>query len=106
MPGFVGPEPVFTENEFGKFRGVRQRVGLKDRFNIDVFQALDTSVYEALLSEESVRTVEALRSFQSRSALVNVEMTQPVLTTHEKEAVVVRSAGPDGSLLEIRVSPP
>lgn len=104
LPG----EPVIAENQFGIFRGVRQRVGLKDRFNIDVFQALDTSVYRALLSEEPARTDEELRTFQSRSAaaVVNVKPTQPVLATHENGALVVRSAGPDGSLLEVRVSPP
>jgi hypothetical protein len=91
-----------------KFRGVRQRVGLKDRFNADVFQALETAVYDAFFSEEPGRTDAELGVFRSRSAaaLVNVDPTQPVLTTHENGAVVVRSAGPDGSLLGVRVSPP
>jgi hypothetical protein len=105
-PGSLAPEPTFTENEFGRFRGVRQRVSLKDRFNIDVFQALDTSVYDALLSDDSARTAETLRSFQSRSALVTTEGVQRVLTRRENDTVVVKSAGPDGSLLEVRISPP
>jgi hypothetical protein len=107
-PRSVPREIVFAENEFGKFRGVRQRVGLKDRFNVDVFQALDSTVYDALLSEDPVRTEEELRSFRSRSAgaSINVERSQPVLTTFENGALVVRSAGPDGSLLEVRVSAP
>jgi hypothetical protein len=83
------------------FTGIRQRVGLKDRFNIDVYQALDTNVYHALLSEEPARIDEQLRTFQDR-----VERTQSVLTTHENGAVVVRTAAPDGTLLEVRVSPP
>jgi hypothetical protein len=94
-------EPEIAENEFGMFTGIRQRVGLKDRFNIDVFQALDTNVYHTLLSEEPARTDEQLRIFQER-----VERTQSVLTTHENGAVVVRTAAPDGTLLEVRVSPP
>lgn len=97
-----------TENEFGRFRGVRQRIGLKGRFNVDVFQALDTIVYHALLAEEPARTDEALRAFQGRSVAAshNIELAQPVLATHESGAVVVRSAAPDGSFLEVRVSPP
>jgi len=97
-----------SENEFGTFRGIRQRVGLRDRFSLDVFQALDNAVYDALLLEEPARTEDSMRRFQSRCATVvhNLEATQPVLTTHENGAVVVKSAGPDGSLLEIRVSPP
>ena len=52
-----------SENEFGEFRGIRQRVGLKDRFHLDVFQALDTTVFDALVSEEPVRAEEELRAF-------------------------------------------
>jgi hypothetical protein len=101
-------QPEIAENEFGTFTGIRQRVGLKDRFNVDVFQALDTNVYRALLSEEPALTDEQLVTFRNRSAAVSVngERTQSVLTTHEKGAVVVRTAAPDGTLLEVRVSPP
>jgi len=101
-------ETVISENEFGRFRGVRQRVGLRDRFNVDVFQALDTTVYDALLAEEPARTDETLRAFQSKSVLAapNVQHQQPVTTKQENGAIVVRCAGPDGSLLEVRVSPP
>jgi hypothetical protein len=49
-------EPEIVENEFGRFRGTLQRVGLKDRFNIDVYQAINTSVYKAMLAEEPART--------------------------------------------------
>jgi hypothetical protein len=107
-PRSASREPELAENEFGKFRGVRQRVGLRDRYNIDVFQALDTAVYEALLSEEPARIDRELQAFQSKSVAVtpNIELGQPVITTHEKGTLVVRSAGPDGSLLEVRVSPP
>jgi hypothetical protein len=103
------PRDIETaENELGTFRGIRQRVGLKDRFNIDVFQALDTRVYDAMLSEEPARTDEQLRGFQARSAAasVNIDGVQSVVTTHEHGAVVVRSAAPDGTLLEVGVSPP
>ncbi len=107
-PRIVPRVAEISENEFGSFRGVRQRVGLKDRFHLDVFQALDTTVFDALVSEEPDRAEEELRAFKSRTALasgVNVQSPQAVLTTHERDTLVVRSAGPDGSLLEIRVSP-
>jgi uncharacterized protein YceH (UPF0502 family) len=103
-------ESEITENEFGKFVGVRQSIGSKDRFNIEVFQALDIAVHKAMLSEEPAQTDEALRAFQARSArashIAQQQSRQTVLTTREKGAVVVKSAGPDGSLLQIRVSPP
>ncbi len=107
-PRIAPREAEISENEFGSFRGVRQRVGLKDRFHLDVFQALDTTVFDVLVSEEPDRAEEELRAFKSRTTLasgVNVQSPQAVLTTHERDALVVRSAGPDGSLLEIRVSP-
>jgi hypothetical protein len=101
-------EPEILENEFGRFRGIRQRVGLRDRFNLDIFQAVDTKVYDALVSEEPARTQEELRNYQTRTAIAagaGQGLPQNVLTSRERGAVVVRSAGPDGSLLEIRVTP-
>jgi hypothetical protein len=97
-----------TENEFGQFRGIRQRVGLKDRMNVDVFQALDRRVYDAVVAEDSARTDEELHTFQRRTvaAMGETQTMQPVSTRRENGALVVRSAGPDGSLLEIRVSAP
>jgi hypothetical protein len=97
------------ENEFGMFRGVRQRVGMRDRFNIDVFQALDTAVLKGILSEEPEQTDEQMREFQHRLSVISeekAEVLQPVIATQQKGALVVRTAGPDGSLLEVRVTPP
>jgi len=95
-----------AENELGRFQGISQRVGIKDRVNIDVFQGVDTTVYEAFLSEDSERADEALRQFSQRTAFASheVDLTQPVVTSHEGDSVIVRSAGPDGSLLEVTVS--
>jgi hypothetical protein len=101
-------ETEITENEFGQFRGIRQRVGLKDRMNVDVFQAVDRRVYDAVVAEDSARTDEELRTFHRRAVAATGEPQnmQPVSTRRENGALVVRSAGPDGSLLEIRVSAP
>lgn len=107
-PRSVPRRPETGENEFGKFRGVRQRVGVKDRFNVDVFQGLDVAVYSALLSEEPARTAEERQSFRARTDSISTvgELIQPVVTKHEKGALLVRTAAPDGSFLEVRVSPP
>jgi hypothetical protein len=105
-PRSMPRQTEITENEFGRFRGARQRVAMKDRLNVEVFQALDTSVYEAMLSEEPQRTTEEIRTFQSRAASMTADLSQPVATTRERDVLVVRSAGPDGTLLEVRVSPP
>lgn len=101
-------ETETSENEFGQFRGDRRRVGLKDRMNIDLFEALDSRVYDAVLAGDSVRTDGEMQAFRQRIVAGTSEpkTPQPVSTTHENGALVVRSAGPDGSLLEIRVSAP
>ncbi|MDQ2976302.1 MAG: hypothetical protein M3R69_12965 [Acidobacteriota bacterium] len=99
-------ETEVTENEFGRFRGVRQRVPVKDRVNVEVFQALDTAVYDAMLSEEPQRATEEIQAFQRRTTSATDDLdSEPVLTTHDGDALVVKSAGPDGTLLEVRVSP-
>src|SRR6185369_12106709 len=100
-------ETQVTENEFGRFRGVRQRVPVKDRVNVEVFQALDTTVLEAMSSEEPERATEEILGYQRRTALAtnDLDVREPVLATHEGDALVVKSAGPDGTLLEVRVSP-
>ena len=97
-----------TENEFGRFRGVRQRIGLGDRMNVDVFQALDVSIYDALLVDDPAQIDEETRTFQrrSRARTATPGVAQPVSTTREDGGLIVRTAGPDGSLLEIRVSQP
>lgn len=108
-PRSLTPDFSFTENEFGTFRGIRQRVGMRDRFNVEVFQGIDTTVYDALLSDEVERTAAAVQNFarlSSRALSDDPEQVQPVRTLREKGSLVVRSAGPDGSLLEIGISPP
>lgn len=103
----LSPEPTFTENEFGRFRGVRQRLGVRDRFDVEVFQGVETTVYEALLSDDPERTTAEMQVFARRSSEGgrDIEQKQPVRTATEKGSVVVRAAGSDGALLEVRVSP-
>jgi hypothetical protein len=101
-------ETETRENEFGTFIGVRQPIGVKDRVNVEVFQALDAVVYNAILAEEPERLAAEIRSFQERRALASREgeRTHPVLITHGPDSLSVKTAGPDGSLLEVRVSSP
>jgi hypothetical protein len=106
-PTIVPREITHIENEFGSFSGIRQNVGLRDRFNIEVFQGLDLGVFGALLAEDTARTTEKLHVFQARTrSLRDTEPGQPVTSTWENGGLVVKSAGPDGSLLQIRVTPP
>jgi hypothetical protein len=99
-------EAETTENEFGHFKGIRQRVGLKDRMNIDVFEALDSRVYDAVVAGDPARIDGEMQAFRQRVSAETLEpqTLQSVSTTHEDDALVVRSAAQDGSLLEIRVS--
>ena len=52
MPKTQPRESETRENEFGTFK-VQQRVGLKDRFNINLFQALDTNVLDGMLGRRA-----------------------------------------------------
>jgi hypothetical protein len=107
-PTILERDLTTTENEFGTFRGTRQRVGLQDRFDIEVFQGLDMGVLDAIVAEESARADEQLRTFQVRTRATgdNARRGQAVVNAREHGGIVVRSAGPDGSLFEIRVTPP
>ena len=95
------------QNEFGTFTGVRQTVGVKDRVNVEVFQALDNEVFEAILSEDPHRLTEEIRDFRSRTAAASPDQpSQPIAVSHDQNTLTVKTAGPDGSLLEVRVSTP
>lgn len=99
----VPREAVVEENELGAFRGVSGRVGFKDRSTIDVFQGLDTTVYDALVADEPARTVETLMDFRKKGTAGDFLGRQPVVSSRENGALVVRSVAPDGSFLEVRV---
>lgn len=101
-------ETEIRENEFGTFRGVRQSVAVKDRVTIEVFQALDRVIHDAIISEDSERLIHEVHGFQERTAVRHgeAELRQPVLVSEQPDSVTVRSAGPDGTLLEARISVP
>jgi len=108
MPKIQPRESEIRENEFGTFKGTHQRIGMRDRFNIDLFQALDTTVLEGLISDEPAQIDEQMRTFQNRLSAISAKTkkAQPVSVIHQKGTLIVRTAGPDGSLLEVQVSPP
>jgi hypothetical protein len=101
-------EPQVTENEFGVFRGVSQRVGTIDRFDIDVFQGVEASLYEALVEDDPERTSEELDGFRRRFGSIASpeadEQRQPIHTTHKDGVLSVATIGPDGTLLGVRVA--
>jgi hypothetical protein len=107
-PTILPRELTTTENEFGTFRGMRQSVGTQDRFNVEIFQGLNVDVFDALVAEEPARTDEQLQRFRARARATRGDPTQeqPVNNVREHGGIVVRSAGPDGSLFQIRVVPP
>jgi hypothetical protein len=100
------PELVTSENAFGTFRGIPQRLGLRDGIQIELFQALEHRIFKALVSEEPEQTAEEMLAFQSRSkATSDSSPDKPMLQIDQQnEATVVISAGRDGSLLELRIS--
>src|SRR5215213_888070 len=54
-PRVVPRVTTTSENEFGTFIGVRQRLPMKDRINVDVFQGIERPVYESILAEDMDR---------------------------------------------------
>jgi hypothetical protein len=96
-----------TENDLGLFKGLRQQVGLRDRFSIEIFQGLDEAVFGAMVSDEVERTDEELWRFRKRSSRGIADVGTKLMTSlQERGSVVVRSAAPDGSFFEVRVSEP
>jgi hypothetical protein len=107
-PRSASRQPQVTENEFGVFRGVSQRVGTIDRFDIDVFQGVEASLYDALVEDDPERTAEELDGFRRRSGSILSpevdEQRQPIRTTHKDGVLSVMTVGPDGTLLGLRVA--
>jgi hypothetical protein len=104
----VAPSDLdIAENSFGTFKGMRRRVGLRDWINMELFQGIETNIYDSFVSEEPARTEEEMRAFQSRTmAMTESKILAPALRVdQERGGIAVRSAGPDGSLLQLRISP-
>jgi hypothetical protein len=97
---------IVSENEFGTFIGVRERVPMKDRINVEVFQGIDRAVYDAILVEDIERETVLARDFATRALRVSGQPArgQPVRLSYEGNSGIVRSAGSDGSLLEVTIS--
>jgi hypothetical protein len=99
-------EPEMVTNEFGEFRGVRYPVGLAHRMRIDVFQGIAREVYDALAGDDAARVNEETRGFRERltQTAPHRGTDQPVSVSHTPGTLIVRTAGPDGSILEFQVS--
>lgn len=91
------------ENTFGKFHGTSGQMGFRDGSAIDVFQGLDSEIYEALIQDEPARTAETLKRFREKESSMDLDGRQSVRTSMESDGLVVRSLAPDGSLLQVRV---
>jgi len=93
------------ENEFGVFRGFRQPVAFRDRTRVEVFQGIENRVRQGLIDNDPERVQQESREFRDRTAQLSAQAAgQPVVTQHLPDGLIVRAAGPDGSLLEFRVT--
>lgn len=96
--------PETTENEFGRFRGVRQALGFGDQMRVNIFQGLETNVYESLRANEPVHTHDQTSAFWQRIGdRGHPDLKQPVAVSRGDGSLTVRTAGPDGSMLEVRI---
>jgi hypothetical protein len=104
-PRANSPPNEIAENSFGYFRGTRQRLATRDRVDVEVFQGIDTTVYGAFVDEDPQRTAEELRRFRERTAAVSSRLTSStsIITDEVNDAFSAVSAGPDGTLLQVRV---
>jgi hypothetical protein len=99
--------PVTKESELGEFRGVRQALGFGDRMTIDVFQGIETHVYESLRVDDPAATLQQTEAFWHRVEQVGrPEIKQPTVVSRGDGNLTVTTAGPDGSMLELRIAAP
>lgn len=106
FPRFMPRETTLEENEFGTFRGVRQRVPVRDNLQIEVFQAVQESLREAYVQDDVDRIQEESRKI---APLTTGASTESGMTSFEVDrrsaARIVRDFAPDGTLLEIKITP-
>jgi hypothetical protein len=94
-----------TENELGRFRGFRQALGFGDRMRVDIFQGIETDVYESLRVNDPARTHDQTTTFWHRiEQLGRPDLKQPVVASRGDGSLTVKTVGPDGSMLELRIA--
>ena len=76
-----------------------------DRLNVELFQGLDVAVFKAVESDDPEQIAEHVARFRGFGGM-ETHNVQPVASTVQGGILTVTSAGPDGSLLEVRVAEP
>jgi hypothetical protein len=94
-----------VENAAGRFRGTIQRIPTQDRMRLDIFQGLEAQVAASFAVDDPQRSQQVIREFRHRAVQQVAGTDQPVTTEERSNSVIVRSFGPDGSLLEFRLQP-
>ncbi len=96
-----------VETEFGEFTGFRQLFGFKDRTGVEIFQGVERGVFRSMLNDDPLQTEAEVQSLRERAARqTGTAIDQSVSTRRDDGELFVQSAGPDGTILQMRITTP
>ncbi len=107
FPRITPRELVTDENEFGIFRGIRQQLPARDNMRVEVFQAIYEPLQRAYI-EDDVDIISEEVGRLGGLARIGTGGVGGLGFTREQRASshILRSFASDGTLLEIRLTPP
>jgi hypothetical protein len=97
-----------TENEFGRFSGIRERMPVRDRLRVEIFQGIDESLRTAYERDDLAEIVAERGRVVRRTGIVDPDNPLRGFGVHYDERQnqkIVQSVAPDGTLLEMRLTP-
>jgi hypothetical protein len=102
FPRIAPRELEISDNDFGTFLGTRQEIPSRDRLRVEIFQAVQTSLYEAYIQDDVARINEELQQYRT-----NVLDSDSFKSAQDQRGVtrILRSVAADGTMLEIRLTP-
>jgi hypothetical protein len=107
FPRTTPRETVLEENEFGTFRGVRQLIPSRDNLRVEIFQAVRESILEAYTQDDVDRIREEIQRLESTASIERAGSdVRGIARDQRGSSRTIRSFSSDGTLLEIRITPP
>jgi hypothetical protein len=99
---------VGTENEFGRFSGVQESIIVQEGVRVEIFQGLDETLRNAYLRDDRDEIVAVHDRVAAVAIAKHPDSTLrgfAVGRDQRFDTRILRSVGPDGTLLEIRLTP-
>jgi hypothetical protein len=109
LPRSTARETETSENAFGIFSGIRERVPVRDGVRVEIFQGVEEAMREGYIMDDKDRILDG-RERLLRVGLKKDPRTElkgfSVYTDRRGNKSVIRSLAPDGTLLEFRITEP